>query len=45
MLAILQYATSGFWTFVGCAILFGIAADAALRAYAVTVALVVGRRP
>lgn len=27
MLAILQYATSGFWTFVGCAILLTIAAD------------------
>jgi hypothetical protein len=45
MLAILQFATSGFWTFVGCAILFGIAADAAVRAYAVTIALVIGSRP
>lgn len=25
MLAVLQYATSGFWTFAGCAILLGIA--------------------
>jgi hypothetical protein len=40
MLAILQFATSGFWTFVGVAILAGIAADAALRAYALTLAII-----
>ena len=43
MLDILRFATSGFWTFVGCAIFFGMAAEAALRLYAVTLALIFKR--
>jgi hypothetical protein len=43
MLAVLQYATSGFWTFVGSAILFSIAADAVVKLYGLTVAIVTRR--
>ena len=30
MLEILQYATSGFWTFMGCALLFALPTQAAV---------------
>lgn len=40
MLEIIQYATSGFWVFIGCAILLGIAMGGLASAISIIAALI-----
>lgn len=44
MLEILQYATSGFWTFIGCFLLFGLVVRGGVAVLSVTFAAASGRK-